>query len=737
MAPAAIQPPYAVAVPSPTPQFSSYNPRTFAGRDEATRTLVDCLRQVCRVMVIVGMTGIGKTALAERVVANVMGTTEAATLPYYRFSLDDRSLTPDFASSGAALLRELGEEPTLADQQDPANLVEHILQRLHRQPCRLQIDSLERLLRGNEQEGWSEFCDPLWLDWLQKFLAGTDCHSQLILTSQDIPGDLDAVASRYPQFWHCEPLQGLNTDEQRTLFQNLGLTPTDADWELLQRIGAFYDGHPLVLQVIAEEIRQPPFRGNIQQYWHHYEAEFTPTAPTTASKLDRSRLFRRRVRQRVEQTIQRLPTPARQMLCASAVFRRPVPIEFWQAMLTDGDPQSAFDILQDRHLVEYAPMSSGDQQSQATSLLIRQHNLIRSVTYALLKADPPTWETAERQAAHLWLYDYAPPPDAPNLETVRGYLEAFEHYCKVSDWDASEAILLTPLNSLGKVNIPRQLEFWGFYQEGIQVCQGILEKSSLDVDAICLKMLGNYHLHLGNYSKSIDYHERSLNIAQKISNRQMEGFALGNLGIVYYRLGQYKKAIEYHQQHLRITEEIDDISGKSRTLGNLGIAYYELGEYERAISCHQENLVISQEIGDRNGEAVSLGNLGDVYYALTNYFKALDLQSQKLTIAREICNQVTELYALSGVGEALIKLSRYEEAFEVLKSTLKTCQETGQRFLEAKIFKLFSELNQALGEIETAQQYCQQALALATELGIPLKAECEALLAELEKGAGS
>ena len=30
------------------------------------------------------------------------------------------------------------------------------------------------------------------------------------------------------------------------------------------------------------------------------------------------------------------------------------------------------------------------------------------------------------------------------------------------------------------------------------------------------------------------------------------------------------------------------------------------------------------------------------------------------------------------------------------------------------------------------RQYCQQALSLATELGIPLKAECEALLESLE-----
>jgi hypothetical protein len=90
-----------------------------------------------------------------------------------------------------------------------------------------------------------------------------------------------------------------------------------------------------VLRVIADEILQPPFQGDIVRYWHHYGAEFMATAAPTTNKLAQSKLFRRRVHQRVEQTLQRLPSNAHQMLCASAVFRRSVPIDFWMAMLTE------------------------------------------------------------------------------------------------------------------------------------------------------------------------------------------------------------------------------------------------------------------------------------------------------------------------------------------------------------------------------------------------------------------
>ena len=41
--------------------------------------------------------------------------------------------------------------------------------------------------------------------------------------------------------------------------------------------------------------------------------------------------------------------------------------------------------------------------------------------------------------------------------------------------------------------------------------------------------------------------------------------------------------------------------------------------------------------------------------------------------------------------------------------------------------KQLTELHQALGEVNEARQYCQQAWTLSTELGIPLAAECEAL----------
>ena len=709
------------------PQFSTYNPQTFTGRDTETDQLTTLLSGSCRVLAIVGMTGIGKTALPERVIANLMDTDETNVRPYYRLSLDDRNLTPDFASSGATLLRTLGEEPTLEDQKDPANLLTHILNRLCSHSCYVQVDSLERLLRGDEQEEWSEFCDPLWLDLLQQFLASTHGPSQLLLTSQDIPGDLDTFASRYPEFWHCEPLHGLNPDEQQALFQKLGLGTSATDQDYLRRIGDFYDGHPLVLQVIADEIRQVPFQGNISRYWHHYEAEFTASPTPKTHKLSRSRLFRRRVRQRVEQSLQSLPDSARQMLCASAVFRRPVPVAFWHAMLPeDANPQAAFDALQDRLLVEFDTVTD-----ETVPLLIRQHNLIRSVAYDQLKADTNTWSQAERQAAHLWLTAYEPAPDESNLETIRGYLEAFDHYCEVDDWEKASEIY-THQSALMNWPLHVQLLIGGHYKESIGISRKLADKGPSQTKRLCLNQLGDSYKNLGDIEASINYYRQSLHFTRETEDRQGEGKALGNLGIAYDSLGRYEEAIEFHRQNLTIAQEIRDRQGEGIALNNLGIVYGRLKRYEESIELYQQYLAIAQETRDRRGEGIALGCLGNAYYSLGRHEQAIDLYQQYLAIAQETRDRRGEGIALTNLGATQLKLEQYLESLTKTQAALEVFQEIGDKTSEAEALKNLAEVHQALGEGEVARQYCQQALALATELGIPLQEECEALQLKIE-----
>ena len=453
---------------SSTAPIGLYNSQTWIERSELTEPLLQVLRGPCRVIAFTGITGIGKTEFAGRLVSE-LGDDKR----FCRLNLDEGGISTDFASSGAALLRALGEEPTLEDQKDARNLRNHLVEHLRTHPNRVQIDSLERLLEGNDQDGWSEFVDPLWQEFFQQVLAGNECQSQLLLTTQDLPASLEAVGSRYAQVWHCEAIRGLSPTEQLALFAKRGLEITGDAQDYLSRIGRLYDGHPLVLRVIAEDLKA--CGGDVQRYWQ--QGKFAELEANRPAELSRRKL-QLEVKRRVKESFARLTEDARQLLCRSSVFRRPVPEAFWLAMLPERpEPQAALNLLKSRALAE-EDWQPGAWLGADDAIPLRQHNLIRSVAYELLEVDQPAWEIAERKAAELWLTSYESVPDAPNLEKVRGYLEAFEHYCEVEDWEAAIGILET--NDTPDRRSP--LWFWlqlsGSYKEQIKLLNRISGKVS-------------------------------------------------------------------------------------------------------------------------------------------------------------------------------------------------------------------------------------------------------------------
>ena len=237
---------------------------------------------------------------------------------------------------------------------------------------------------------------------------------------------------------------------------------------------------------------------------------------------------------------------------------------------------------------------------------LRQHNLIRSVAYELLKADAAVWQTAERTAAEQWLNNYEALPEAENLEQIRGYLEAFNHFCDVEDWHEAKSILLDQ-------NIRAQLRTWSHYLEMIVLYGRLANHLSTTDEDSCQRGLGNAYLLLGKYKQASDYYQQSLELAREICDLQGQGQALNNLGNVYRNLSNYPKSIEYLEQALSIAREIGERQAESNALGNLGSTYRNLSNYVQAIEYNQQALVIRRETGDRQGEGNDLCSLGNAF----------------------------------------------------------------------------------------------------------------------------
>jgi len=672
--------------PTPTlPHFSTYRPDTWTGREEATGQLTDALHSGACLLILHGMTGIGKTALAEKLAADSLAASNTP-LPYCRIAFDVGALSTDFTRGAIAILQALGDDT--AQQLSDEQILPYLLKTLEQRPHWLQLDSLEYLLHQADN-GSYHFADAAWVECFVQLLNSPRSQTRLVLTSQALPTDLVERLYRYDQLWYEYPLRGLEAAHWLDLFRNYSVTPTtDTERDHLCHVAHYFDGHPLILKMIAGDIRSRLFGGSIGKYWDDYycHQQLTQRQPQTATPRQSQE---QRSRQWVNKTIQQLPDLPRQMLQRSAVFRRPVAEPFYLQMLeegTDSDRTAALNTLKSRNLVE-------EKDIQAGQLLIQQHNLIRDSAYAQLKIDPITWETAERTAAHLWLTVYVPAPNAERIETVRGHLEAFDHYCEVEDWATACEVLDIQIDSPTQEALHWQLETWGYYREEIALYNRVIQKTSVERDVLWFRGLGIASRDVGDYVQAVQYHQQSLELARKINDLSSEAKALGNLGSAYDALGQYEQAIAHHQQYLTIAREIGDRRGEGNALGSLGLAYDSQGHYEQAIAHYQQYLTIAREIGDRRGE----GN------ALVNW------------------------------GATQIRLEHYPDALENTNAALAIFREIGVRSDEAEALKNLAELHQKLGEAEVARGYCEQALALATELGIPLVEECQQLWEALEK----
>ncbi len=376
--------PAIIAQPDPTPgplvASLDCTATRWVGRTAIIENLAASLTQNTRILSIVGITGIGKTSLAQQLLANRQLT---AAFPI-QITISFNTESPRFEMVIGALLGQHKYEANSPAEQEA--IAHTLITALQSRPYLLVFDMLETCLTADE-EGQHRFKEPIFEQFLSQIVQAESMPSRVIMTSQDQLPVL--VEGRYKERSHEELLTGLTFAEAIALFQQWHIqatTPTEAD--CLQRIIAAYEGHPLALQVIAGEMSDAPFEGSILAYWAEYGQEIEAVEamkadPQLEARTDQPRLDRYScrlkdlVKQRVEKTFQRLyeaNAVAGLLLCKNAVARIPTERKAWlfqiRAFPVEAQ-EAAFELLQRRFLMSVVRKDN--------RVKYQLHNLIRRI----------------------------------------------------------------------------------------------------------------------------------------------------------------------------------------------------------------------------------------------------------------------------------------------------------------------------------------------------------------------
>lgn len=233
----------------------------FFGREDEQKQLEQWLRAGCRVVVILGIGGVGKTTLAT---GFVRGSSDNFDAILWRSLLN----APTLQELLSSLLQPLLGQPVCQLPENLDNQLRLLFGLLHEKHVLIVLDNLDSILDANRagtfRTGYEAYGQ------LIQRIATYGHQSHFVFTSRERPYGYDLLESDSP-LARSLPLDGLDTTAGRELLTQRGLYGmTDETVALIQR----YSGNPLALKLVAETVTEI-FDGNIGEFLDGFRASET------------------------------------------------------------------------------------------------------------------------------------------------------------------------------------------------------------------------------------------------------------------------------------------------------------------------------------------------------------------------------------------------------------------------------------------------------------------------------
>ena len=278
---------------------------------------------------------------------------------------------------------------------------------------------------------------------------------------------------------------------------------------------------------------------------------------------------------------------------------------------------------------------------------------VRQYAQELLEESGETDETSQRHALFfLALAETAEPelhgPDQvewlERLEKENGNLRA------AMDWALSG----------GDAEVAARIS-WAIYQfwwqrgphvEGRRWVEAVLLRSDLSLAgrAKALVVAGAFALSHGDYEQTQRYFEEGLELARRVGDEFVAGWAWVGLGLVAMGRTDHEAATSHLQEALRSFREVDQDYGVAHATTYLGMAALTGGDVSRATHMFEEGLAMARRLGERLGIYIALYNLAQVALSRGDYSGAVSLFEEGVALSGEVGDRANLAYCLEGLA---------------------------------------------------------------------------------------
>ena len=195
--------------------------------------------------------------------------------------------------------------------------------------------------------------------------------------------------------------------------------------------------------------------------------------------------------------------------------------------------------------------------------------------------------------------------------------------------------------------------------------------------------------------------------------------ALWTMGQIYGARGHYPQALAVLERQLRIAAEIGDQRGMAEALETLGMAHWSQGDWERSAQCCLQAITIAEPIAYKFILSRAAITLGNIRSSQHSFGEAVHWYLRVGVLAREIDDRQAVSWAISNIALVLAKRGDALRAIAGYERSLRNAWEIGDRWTACLNVAGLAADSERLGQADLAESLYRKAIGFGLQLGIP------------------
>ena len=254
-----------------------------------------------------------------------------------------------------------------------------------------------------------------------------------------------------------------------------------------------------------------------------------------------------------------------------------------------------------------------------------------------------------------------------------------------------------------------------YFNQSLELADKVGNKNSI---ARISNQVGIFEANKGNYEAAYKHFKKAMILHEELGNESSYMQMINNIGVVHRIKGEYDSAIVYFKKVIEVSEANGAIANQALATSNVGVMYMDLNKHGEAVAPLEKALKLYRETGSLDGQGRVLNNLGNVYRIhFKDFDKAIEYLEESLAIREKMGRKEGMARAIHNIGDLYREKGDFESASNYYNRALVLKKELGDKESMVATYFGLGKLTRNTGKSEVAIQYVDSALSLAIEVG--------------------